>query len=71
MKCFFCKTHVNEKRQTTCYTFVPRKNGSLKKVRWCKPCDTMKANEIDNFLKESNDLSASSEKSRGSRGQQG
>jgi len=52
MKCYFCKAHVNEKRQTTCYTFVPRKNGSLKKVRWCKPCDTMKANEIDNFLKD-------------------
>jgi hypothetical protein len=51
MKCFFCKQHVNEKRKTTYYAHVPRKNGSLKKVRWCKPCNESKADQIDQFLK--------------------
>ena len=52
MKCFFCKQHVNEKRKTTFYAHVQRKNGTYKKVRWCKSCDETKATEIDNLLKE-------------------
>ena len=51
MRCFFCKRHVNEKRRTTYYTSVPRKNGNMKKLRWCKPCDETRADEIDRFLK--------------------
>lgn len=47
----FLQAYVNEKRQTTCYAFVQRKNGTSKKIRWCKPCDETKANEIDNLLK--------------------
>lgn len=61
MRCFFCKAHVNEKRQTTCYAHVVRKNGSMKKVRWCKPCDETKAEQIDQFLRENNDLQSGSE----------
>jgi hypothetical protein len=63
MKCFFCKAHVNEKRQTTVYAFVSRKNGTMKKVRWCKPCDESKAEQIDQFLRESNDVPTGSETS--------
>lgn len=51
MKCFFCKSHVNVRRVTTFYAYVPRRNGSRKKVRWCKPCDEKKAEQIDVFLK--------------------
>jgi hypothetical protein len=51
MRCAFCRKHVNEKRHTTYYAHVPRKNGSWKKVRWCKPCDEKKAEQIDVFLK--------------------
>src|SRR5689334_899408 len=50
MKCHFCKKHVNEKRQTTFYAFVPGKSGQRKKVRWCKPCDETKTNEIDKLF---------------------
>lgn len=52
MKCYFCKLHVNEKRKTTFYAFVPRKNGKSKKVRWCKSCEENRADQIDQFLKE-------------------
>jgi hypothetical protein len=62
MKCSFCEQYVNEKRQTTYYTFVPRKNGTMKKVRWCKQCDESKADQIDQFLREHDELQAIAEK---------
>ena len=51
MKCYFCKQHVNEKRKTTYYAFVPCKNGNSKKMRWCKPCNDTKPDQIDQLLK--------------------
>jgi hypothetical protein len=59
MRCAFCKQHVNEKRVTTYYTHVARKNGSWKKVRWCRSCDETKADQIDQFLRETNDVQPS------------
>jgi hypothetical protein len=61
MRCSFCKQYVNENRRTTFYTFVPCKNGTMKKVRWCKPCQETRADQIDKFLREHEDPSTSSE----------
>jgi hypothetical protein len=61
MKCFFCKAHDNEKRMTTYYAFVTRKNGTRRKVRWCRSCDESKADQIEQFLRETDDVQARSE----------
>jgi hypothetical protein len=61
MRCAFCKQHVNEKRVTTYYAHVARKNGTLRKVRWCQPCDESKAEQIEQFLRERNDVPTGSE----------
>jgi hypothetical protein len=63
MNCAFCKRHVNEKRMTTYYAHVARKNGTRRKVRWCQSCDEGKADQIEQFLREKNDLSAGTEES--------
>ena len=62
MRCRFCNSHVNEKRVTTYHAHVASKNGALRKVRWCKPCDETKADEIDRYLRKHDDIQASSDK---------
>lgn len=63
MRCAFCKSHVNEKRVTTYYAVVPRRNGARRKVRWCQPCDVSQAEQIDHVLREKNDVPTGAEES--------